>query len=138
MVPDFVPLAAVVLVLLSLIYFSMASMPFLFVRLDIPEVWRLFRGLFYYHFWILGCTAVVATALLAASGRMALTAEMVLIAATAIALRKTVLQRMDTQQSAWQSGDAAAMRRLRVIHWGGMLASIVFAVTVASSMSFMF
>ena len=69
----------------------MASMPFLFVRLDIPEVWRLFRGLFYYHFWILGCTAVLATALLAASGRMALTAEMVLIAATAIALRKTVL-----------------------------------------------
>ena len=75
---------------------------------------------------------------LAASGRMAFTAEMLLLAATAMTVRRGVLQRIDTQQSAWQSGDTAAMRRLRLIHWGGMLANVVVIATVASSVSFIF
>jgi hypothetical protein len=138
MVPDFVPLLAVIIVLFSLLYFFMASIPFLFVRLDIPEVSRLFRGLFDVHFWIVGCTGLVATAVFAASGRMAFTAEMLLLAATAMAVRSRVLQRIDTQQRAWQSGDTAAMRRLRLIHWGGMLTNILVFATVASSVSFIF
>jgi hypothetical protein len=44
-----------------------------------------------------------------------------------------VLQLIDTQQTASQSGDAAATRRLRLIHWGGMLANIVILATLASS-----
>ena len=136
MVPDFVPLYAVVIVLFSLIYFSMASIPFLFVRLDVPEVSRLFRGLFDVYFWMVGGTGLVATAAFAASGRMAFTAAMLLLAATAMALRRTVLQRIDTQQTACQSGDTAAMRRLHLIHWGGMLANIVIIATVASSVPF--
>ena len=135
MVPDFVALYAVVIVLFSLIYFSFASIPFLFVRLDVPEVSRLFRGLFNSYFWIVGVTGLVATAVFAASGRMAFTAAMLLLAATAIAVRTKVLQRIDMQQTAWQSGDAAAMRRLRLIHWGGMLGNIVILAAVASSVS---
>lgn len=133
MVPDFVALYAVVIVLFSLIYFSFASIPFLFVRLDVPEVSRLFRGLFNSYFWIVGAAGLVATAVFAASGRMAFTAEMLLLAATAMAVRTKVLQQIDTQQTAWRSGDAAAMRRMRLIHWGGMLANIVVLAAVASS-----
>ena len=133
--PDFVALYAVVIVLFSLIYFSFASIPFLFVRLDVPEVSRLFRGLFDVYFWMVGCTGLVATAVFAASGRMAFTAAMLLLAATAMTVRRMVLQRIDTQQSAWQSGDTAAMRRLRLIHWGGMLGNIVILGAVASSVS---
>jgi hypothetical protein len=59
-------------------------------------------------------------------------------AATAMAVRSSVLQRIDTQQSAWQSGDTAAMRRLRLIHWSGMLANVVVIATVAGSVSFIF
>ena len=106
MVPDFVPLYAVVIVLFSLIYFSLASMSFLLVRLDIPEISRLFRGLFNAYFWMVGCTGLVATAVFAASGRMAFTAAMLLLAATAMASRRRVLQLIDTQQTASQSGDA--------------------------------
>jgi hypothetical protein len=135
MVPDFVALYAVVIVLFSLIYFSFASIPFLFVSLDVPEVSRLFRGLFNSYFWIVGVTALLATAVFAASGRMAFTAAMLLLAATAIAVRKHVLARIDRQQTAWQSGDTAAMRRLRLIHWGGMLGNIVILAAVASSVS---
>jgi hypothetical protein len=133
MVPDFVALYAVIIVLFSLFYFSMASIPFLFVRLDIPEVSRLFRGLFNVYFWIVGCTGLVATAVFAASGRIAFTAAMLLLAATAMAVRMRVLRRIDTQQNAWQSGDTAAMRRLRLIHWGGMLANVLVFAAVASS-----
>ena len=136
MVPDFVPAYAIVIVLFCLIYFSFASIPFLFVRLDVPEVSRLFRGLFNAHFWMVGCTAFMAAAVFAASGRTAFTVAMLLLAATAMAVRSSVLQRIDTQQSAWQSGDTAAMRRLRLIHWGGMLANIVILATVASGVRF--
>jgi hypothetical protein len=133
MVPDFVALYAIVIVLFSLIYFSFASIPFLFVGLDVPEVSRLFRGLFNSYFWIVGVTSLVATAVFAASGRMAFTAEMLLLAATAMAVRTRVLPLIDAQQTAWQSGDAAAMRRMRLIHWGSMLANIVILAAVAST-----
>ena len=133
MVPDFVALYAVVIVLFSLIYFSFASIPFLFVAFDVPEVSRLFRGLFNSYFWIVGATSLVATAVFAASGRMAFTAEMLLLAATAMAVRTRVVPRIDTQLTACKSGDAAAMRRMRQIHWGGMLANIVIIAAVASS-----
>jgi len=58
---------------------------------------------------------------------------MLLLAATAMAARGRVLQLIDSQQTAWQSGDAAAMRRMRLIHWSGMLANIVIIAAVARS-----
>ena len=133
MVPDFVALYAVVIVLFSLIYFSFASIPFLFVPFDVPEVSRLFLGLFNSYFWIVGATSLVAMAVFAASGRVAFTAEMLLLAATAMAVRVRVVPRIDTQLTACKSGDAAAMRRMRLIHWGSMLANIVIIAAVASS-----
>ena len=136
MLPDFIPLYAVVIVLFSLIYFLMASVPFLFVRLDVPEVSLLFRGLFNSYFWAVGFTALLATAVFAFSGRIAFTAAMLLLAATAMTVRARILERIDTQQTAWRSGDASAMRRLRLIHWGGMLANVVLLATVASSVRF--
>jgi hypothetical protein len=133
--PDVVLLCAVVIVLFSLTYFSMASIPFLFVRLDVPEVSRLFRGLFNVYFWIVGFAGFVTSGVFAASGRIGFSAAMLLLAVTSIAGRKAVLQWIDTQQSACQSGDTAALRRLRLIHWGGMLANILVFATVASGVS---
>jgi hypothetical protein len=127
MVPDFVALYAIVIVLFSLIYFSFASIPFLFVRFDVPEVSRLFRGLFNSYFWIVGVTTLVATAVFAASGRMGYTA------ATAMAVRTRVVPRIDTQLTACLSGNAAVMRPMRQIHWGGMLANIVIIAAIAST-----
>ena len=136
MVPDSAPLVAIVAVLFSLAYFAMASIPFLFVRLDIPEVWRLFRGLFGVYFWVVGFVGIVAAVAFASSGRIAVTAAMLLLAGAAIAVRRTVLQGMDTQQNAGQSGDAAAMRQLRLIHCGAMLVNIAILASVAGSLPF--
>jgi hypothetical protein len=134
MPPD--PIIAVVIVLFTLGYFAMASLSFLLVRLDIPEVSRLFRGLFNIHFWMVGGAGLVATAIFAANGSMVTTVAMLLLAVTAVAVRSKVLQLIDAQQTALQSGDSTAMRRLRRIHWGGMLANIVILVTLASSVQF--
>src|SRR5262245_32621406 len=136
MLPDFVPLYAVVVLLFCLIYFALASISFLLVRLDIPEVARLFRGLFNVYFWMVCVTGFVATAVFAASGRVAFTAAMLSLAAMATAARSSVLRLIDAQQSACQSGDAAARRRLRLIHWGGMLANFVILATVLSGVRF--
>src|SRR4051812_11715345 len=136
MVPDALPVAALVIILVCLAYFVMAFIPFLFVRLDIPEVSRLFRGLFDTYFRMAGGIGFVAMIIFALSGRMAIAGGMLLFAAAAISVRKGVLQRIDTQQSAFQSGDIAAMRRLRLIHWGGMLANVVVIATVVSSIPF--
>src|SRR5262245_62538589 len=133
MVPDFLPFCAVIVVLFSLIYFSLASISFLLVRLDIPEVWQLFRGLFNVYFWMVGASSLLATVVFAASGRIAFTAAMLLLSASAMAVRSRVLQLIDAQQAAWRSGDIAAMGRLRMIHWGGMLANIALLFMLASS-----
>jgi hypothetical protein len=58
---------------------------------------------------------------------------MLLLAATAMAVRTRVIPRIDTQLTACKSGDAAAMRRMRLIHWGGMLANIAILAAVAST-----
>jgi hypothetical protein len=136
MVPDFIKFGSILIVLFTLIYFSMASLGFLLYRLDIPEVARLFRGLFNVYFWMVGFTSLVATAVFAASGLMVFTAGMLLLATTAMAVRGRVLHCIDTQQTAWQSGDTAAMRRLRLIHLGTMLVNIAILASVASSTRF--
>jgi hypothetical protein len=136
MLPDFVPLSVIVIVLVVLAYFFMASIPFLFVRLDIPEVSRLFRGLFNVHFRIVGVIGLVAAAAFALSWRFGFAVPMLLVALAAIAGRTRVIEGIDTQQNAWQAGDKAAMRRLRLIHWGVMLVNFLVLAAVARSLSF--
>jgi len=137
MVPDAIPLVAIVAVLFCLAYFAMASIPFLFVRLDIPEVWRLFRGLFNIYFRVIGFVGAVAAAAFATGGDVALAAVMLMLSAMAIAARTPVLQRIDMQQTAGQSGDADAMRQLRFTHWGAMLVNVAIIASIAGSVPFL-
>lgn len=138
MVPEFGSVFGVVVVLFCLTYFTMASIPFLFVRLDVPEVWRLFRGLFGTYFLVIAVVALVATASFVTSGAMAFAAAMLLLAAAAMVARVPVTQRMDAQRTAWESGDTAAMRRLRTIHWAGMLINTALLASVAASLPYLF
>jgi hypothetical protein len=79
---------------------------------------------------------LLATAAFAAGGRLAHLAGMLLLALAALVLRGWTLQRIDAQQEAWQAGDRGAMRRLRLVHWGGMTANVLVLVSVASSVRF--
>ena len=134
MVPDFVPLYSIVIVLFSLIYFSFASIPFLFVPLDEPVVARLFCGLFNTYFWMVTVTGCVAALAFAASGRTAFMVSMLLLAAVAFVARRWTIKRIDAQQGACRAGDGRAMSRLRMLHWGGMAANFLVVASIASSL----
>ena len=71
--------------------------------------------------------------LLAAAGRPLFAVGAIAIAASAIAVRRWLLQRVDAQLQARDAGVATAVRRLRVLHVQSMLANAVqLAIVLAS------
>jgi hypothetical protein len=70
MTRDGFALAATIILLVPMFYFAMAALTFLLVRLDIPTVTRLLRGLFSAYFLIVSIAGGVGTPLVsAADGR---------------------------------------------------------------------
>ena len=130
---DGVALAAIVILLLPMGYFLLASPAFLLVKLDIPAVAQLLRGMFNALFPELAIAGAIGTIAFAVTGRLALAIGIGLIAAFAASARRWFLRQMDAQLSDRDAGDADAVRRLRRLHWGGMLCNAIqLAVIVAS------
>ena len=59
-----------------------------------------------------------------------------LIAAFAFWARGWFLRQWDAQLSARDAGDAAAVRRLRRLHWGGMLANAILLFAIVGSVPY--
>jgi hypothetical protein len=136
MTPDAVALASMVLLIFSMGFFLLSSPAFLLVRLDIPEVTQLLRGLFRSYFLMVAIAGVIATTAFALAGRLVFTIGIGLIAAFAIWARGWFLRRMDSQMSARDAGDAEAVRRLRRMHWGGMLSNAFQLAVVLGSIPY--
>ena len=136
MTPDAVALASMVLLIFSMGFFLLSSPAFLLVRLDIPEVTQLLRGLFRSYFLMVAIAGVIATTAFALAGRLVFTIGVGLIAAFAIWARGWFLRRMDSQMSARDAGDAEAVRRLRRMHWGGMLSNALQLAVVLGSIPY--
>ena len=125
MMPDNVALFATIILLLPMIYFLLAAPAFLLVRLDIPAVTQLLRGMFNGYFLTLASAGAIGTIAVAVDGRLVLAVGIGLIAAFAVAARRWFLRQMDAQLGARRAGDADAARRLRRLHWGGMLSNAI-------------
>ena len=136
MTPDGVALAAIVILLFPIGYFFLASPAFLLVKLDIPPVTQLLGGMFSVHFLMLRVTAVIGVVVFAATGRPAFALGVGLIAALAFWGRGRFMQRWNAQLSARDAGDADAVRRLRRLHWGGMLSNAVVLIAVVASIPY--
>jgi hypothetical protein len=136
MTPDGLALAAIVILLFPIGYFFLASPAFLLVKLDIPPVTQLLGGMFSVHFLMLRITAVIAAVVFAVTGRPAFALGVSLIAAFAIWGRGWFMGRWNAQLSARDAGDADAVRRLRRLHWGGMLSNAVVLVAVVASIPY--
>jgi hypothetical protein len=130
MMPDAVVLLVTIILLLPTGYFLLAAPAFLFVKLDVPTVTRLLRGLFNTYFLAVTVAAVIGTAALAVTGRLVLAIGVGLIAGFAFSARRWFLRRMDAALEARDAGDADAVRRLRRLHWGGMLCNAVQLVAI--------
>ena len=134
--PDPVVLFATVILLVPMGYFLLAAPAFLLVRLDIPPVTQLLRGMFNVYFLVLAIAGVIGTVAFAVEGRLAVAIGVGLIAAFAVAARRWFLRRMDAQLSARDAGDADAVRRLRRLHWGGMLCNAIQLVAIVASIPY--
>jgi hypothetical protein len=118
MMPDPVLLFATVILLLPMGYCFLAAPAFLLVRLDIPPVTQLLRGLFNGYFLLVAAVGLGV------------------IAAFAVLARRWFLRRMDADLNARDAGDPDAVRRLRRLHWGGMLCNAIELVTIVASIPY--
>ncbi len=116
-----VAVAATVILLFPMGFFLLSSPAFLLVTLDIPEVTQLLRGVFYAHFLMVSIAGGIGTLAFATAGRPVFAVGVGLITAFAIFARRWFLGRIDAELRARDAGDASAVRRLRWLHWEGML-----------------
>jgi hypothetical protein len=131
--PDNVALFATIILLLPMIYFLLAAPAFLLVRLDIPPVALLLRAMFSGYFLTVAIAGVIGAIAVAMVGRVFLAIGIGLIAAFAASSRRWFLRQMDARLNDRDAGHTDAVRRLRRLHWGGMLSNAVqLAVVVAS------
>ena len=132
MMPDNVALFATIILLLPMIYFLLAAPAFLLVRLDIQPVALLLRAMFNGYFLTLGIAGAIGAIAVAVTGRLVLAIGIGLIAAFAASSRRWFLRQMDARINDRDAGDADAVRRLRRLHWAGMLSNAIqLAVIVA-------
>jgi hypothetical protein len=136
MKPDAVAVAALVILLFPMGYFLLASPAFLLVKLDIPPVTQLLRGMFNIQFRMMSVAGVIGTAAFLVAGRPLFAIGIGLIAAFAIWGRKWFMQRMDDQLDARDAGDSDAVRRLRRLHWSGMLCNAVLIAAIVASIPY--
>ena len=132
MMPDNVALFATVILVLPMIYFLLAAPAFLLVKLDIPAVGRLLRGMFNGYFLTVAIAGAIGTIAVAVDGRLVLTVGIGLVAAFAALSRRWFLREMDARLSDRDAGDADAVRRLRRLHWGGMLSNALQLAAVVA------
>ena len=137
MTPDGLALATFILLLFKMLYFQITSPTFLLVSLEIPTVTTLLRGQFWYYFLSLGVTAIVATLAFAVSGRLGVAAGIAAIATFALFSRKWLCRHMDAELAARDGGDRSAVRRLRKLHWAGMLSHAAFLTAVLVSIPYL-
>lgn len=136
MTSDAVALAATIILIFPMIYFLLASPAFLLVKLDIPQVTLLLRGMFNAHFLSVSIVAVIGMIAFAVAGRLVFAIGIGLIAAFSVWARRWFLRRMDAQLSARDAGDADAVRRLRRLHWGGMLSNAIQLAAIVGSIPY--
>lgn len=133
---DGLALAAIVILLFPMGYFLLATPAFLLVKLDIPPVAQLLRGMFKAHFMMVSIAGLIGAVVFAVAGKPVFAIGMALISASAIWARGWFLPRWDAQADARDAGDAAAVGRLRRMHRGGMLGNAVELVVLVASIPY--
>ncbi|MBI1245118.1 MAG: hypothetical protein GC202_08940 [Alphaproteobacteria bacterium] len=135
--PDPLDLFASVIILLPMGYFFLQSPAFLLVQLENPTVTRLFRGMFSIYFMVLATAGAIGAIAFAVEGRITFTLGMSLILTFAILARRWFLRRIDAELTAKEAGDRDALRRLRKLHWKGMLCNAAQLLALLTSIPYL-
>ena len=136
MMPDNIAVFATVILLLPMMYFFLAAPSFLLVGLEIPAVATLLRGMFSGYLLTLAIAGAIGTLAVAAEGRLLLAIAIAAVAGFAFASRRWFLAQMDAGIRERDSGDASAVRRLRRLHWGGMVSNAALLIALVVSIPY--
>jgi hypothetical protein len=122
--PLIVALVFTVILLVVTAYFLLGSVPLLVLKHDTPLDARFVRG-FFNTYYVAAMYAAGATALsYLVAGRLVFGAGAATLAAVAVVLRRTVMEKMDAIRAELQADDAAAIAAFRRTHVGAILANV--------------
>lgn len=122
--PLIVALVFTVILLVVTAYFLLGSVPLLVLKHDTPLDARFVRG-FFNTYYVAAMYAAGATALsYLVAGRLVFGAGAATLAAVAVVLRRTVMEKMDALRAELQADDAAAIAAFRRTHLGAILANV--------------
>ena len=122
--PLIVALVFTVILLVITAYFLMGSVPLLVLKHDTPMDARFVRG-FFNTYYVAAMYAAGATALsYAIAGRLVFAAGASGLAALAVVLRRTVMEKMDSLRAGLQSDDTDAIAAFRRTHVAAILANL--------------
>jgi hypothetical protein len=131
-------LLATIILTFPMLYFLVAAPTFLLKPLSDPIVTWMLRGLFSVYFSVVSATCGIAVMAFLLAGRPLVAIGIGVVAILAIGARRWFLSRMDAELGVRDAGDATAVRRLRRLHWGGMLYNAVQFVVIVGSISKVF
>jgi hypothetical protein len=122
--PLIVALVFTVILMVITAYFLMGSVPLMILKHDTPLDARFVRG-FFNTYYVAAMYAAGATALsYLVAGRLVFGAGAATLAAVAVVLRRTVMEKMDAIRAELQADDAAAIAAFRRTHLGAILANV--------------
>lgn len=113
-------LISTVLLLMSLAFFALGSIPLLILKHDAPMDSRVIRQVFHYGYRLVAIMAIAATLAFALAGRPVLSACLACIALLAVVLHRVMLTRMDALRTTMHDGDRVAISRFRKLHVTGI------------------
>lgn len=131
-------LLTTIILIFPMLYFLVASPTFLLRPLSDPIVTWMLRGLFNVYFLTVSATCGVAVMAFLLASRPLVAIGIGVVAALAIGARRWFLSRMDAELRVRDAGDVAAVRRLRRLHWGGMLYNAIQVFVIVGSISRIF
>jgi hypothetical protein len=128
--PQPITVFSVIVLLLPMFYLLLASPAFLFVRLDIPEVARLLRAMFYGYFVATIVAGLFGSALVALDHHAVPALALALVVATTFAWRRWFMARLDMLLIEREAGASGVADRLRWLHVAGMLVNAMQLLAV--------
>lgn len=130
--PDTPVVFASIILLLPMMYLFLAAPAFLLVSLDIPSVARLLRAMFNGYFMALIGAGVIGTIAVAVTGHLSLALGIGVITVVSALSRRWFLRQVDERITNRDTSNTDAVRELRQLHWGGMLANAVQLMVVVA------
>lgn len=134
MLTHILPFATLVILLVWMGFFMLASLPLMVLKHDTPMDARFIRGLFDVYYKAVMVTASVAMVAHAVAGRKVTTAMLLAVAVIAWQSSRRILSHMDRLRTTMTPTDAAGIREFRRLHVLGMVLNVTQLLAICAAL----